>query len=1094
MLRTLLLLMYCLYFGLQINFLNGQNMRACVFKNSYARKLQFDYSKAGAAVELAADYVVNDSVLPAGVNLELFSIELGPECPDQSHAQDYVLDLWSRGFICNIYIGPGCTADVENVYDISDFLRIPMIGLSGAGVGAGTSLAFYPSLIRMSVTHTNTLSVLLRFFAYFNYTNIAVIVDRSDRFYTDMFNVIQGTIYRQTDSRFYLSTLFRQFNSRRTNAKESIRMIFKEIEQSARVVCLLANGTTTRKLMVRAAKYNMISSDYVYLAVELFQSATWGSFSWQVYDDDDNAARTAYSSLLLVSYKQSISAVQEQFERKIKEKSPKYGYIYAAREKVETVVAHFYDAIVLYASLLSSLVKMGAKVTDNEALWKIANNYSFTSPLSGLVQLDNNGDRLNDYAIKKFSDTSSRFEPFLELPFATRTVQIVDKITWKDGMSFLPPNTPRCGFRGDNPDCIVRKDSGWDARTIVTIVLIPLLIVIFGCATARFVLTRYFKGTFDPYWWRILEQELREPSIDGMGITAVQSRSHHSASGLSAARFTTTSSKDKSSKLKDTISAVKSTFTIGSLYPTCNQIFVYKTNLVGATVLPVPLKRANMEIAQAMLPLRLIQHVNLQEFYGIEVSNENLCLSHIGELCPKGNLAVLLKSSTVKLDEVFKISLVQNLVTGLSYLHKSVVASHGFLSETTCLIDSRFVLKITGYGLSVFRTEAQLHPPASNADIKIFYDYLWRAPEFLRKPMGPKGRQPGDVYSVAILMHQIILEKPPFGNPAHEEDPWIVEDEGKIKDIIMEVKRGSPPLRPRLVRNVGPDFLWDLMEQCWMENPASRPTIHKVQETIKHRAPQPGDRVTDHLIQRMEGYATTLEEEVEHKTRQFMEEKRRGEEILSRMLPKYVARAITDGMHIEPETFDSTTVFFSHLEGFEQIISRASNPLDITTILNNFYVICDAVIDKYDVYKVEVVTDAYMVVSGLPVPNGIEHASIIAKMALELTRKISGRAFDGSPDGTSVDCDLRIGMNSGSCVAGIIGIKLPRYCLFGDTVNIASRMESNGQAGKIHASTTTQELLKNNTDFSFTCRGEITIKGKGMMTTYWLHGKQQQPH
>ena len=137
----------------------------------------------------------------------------------------------------------------------------------------------------------------------------------------------------------------------------------------------------------------------------------------------------------------------------------------------------------------------------------------------------------------------------------------------------------------------------------------------------------------------------------------------------------------------------------------------------------------------------------------------------------------------------------------------------------------------------------------------------------------------------------------------------------------------------------------------------------------------------------------------------------------------------------------------------------------------------DDVIKRYDVYKVETIGDAYVVVSGLPNPNP-EHAGHIASMALDLLSVANnfniGRYRTDQRDEA---LKIRIGMHSGPVAAGVVGSSMPRYCLFGDTVNTASRMESTGEAGKIHLSLECSQELQRLGGYKIESRGIVDVKG-----------------
>ncbi|XP_013170120.1 PREDICTED: atrial natriuretic peptide receptor 2-like [Papilio xuthus] len=229
----------------------------------------------------------------------------------------------------------------------------------------------------------------------------------------------------------------------------------------------------------------------------------------------------------------------------------------------------------------------------------------------------------------------------------------------------------------------------------------------------------------------------------------------------------------------------------------------------------------------------------------------------------------------------------------------------------------------------------------------------------------------------------------------------------------------------------------------------------------------------------------TFTESIELSNQRLVAEKRKSDVLLSRMLPMAVIRRLRAQRTVPAESFDAVTIFFSDIVGFTNI-SATSTPIEVINMLNMLYRLFDEKIVQHDVYKVETIGDAYMVVSGLPQRNGNRHASEIADMSLSLMRGLEGARVPHRPEEL---LRIRAGINTGPCVAGVVGTTMPRYCLFGDTINTASRMESTGEAMKIHISQTTKKALDSIGKYEIESRGIIDIPGKGVMETFWLLGK-----
>jgi class 3 adenylate cyclase len=216
----------------------------------------------------------------------------------------------------------------------------------------------------------------------------------------------------------------------------------------------------------------------------------------------------------------------------------------------------------------------------------------------------------------------------------------------------------------------------------------------------------------------------------------------------------------------------------------------------------------------------------------------------------------------------------------------------------------------------------------------------------------------------------------------------------------------------------------------------------------------------------------------------IQEQRDRADKLLFNILPERIAEQLKQSSATIAEEFSAASVLFADIVNFTPI-SAHFGPYEVVDMLNDLFSRFDELVDKYGVEKIQVAGDGYMVAAGVPSPRP-DHATVLAELALDMLECVRNEEFlDGKHP-----IEIRIGINSGSLIAGVIGRKKYFYALWGDMVNIASRMESQGSSGKIQITRDTYELVKN--DFDCVYIGEIPIKGKGNMETWHLVRKKQE--
>lgn len=252
------------------------------------------------------------------------------------------------------------------------------------------------------------------------------------------------------------------------------------------------------------------------------------------------------------------------------------------------------------------------------------------------------------------------------------------------------------------------------------------------------------------------------------------------------------------------------------------------------------------------------------------------------------------------------------------------------------------------------------------------------------------------------------------------------------------------------------------------------------QEVVVRKSVEENLRVNE---KRLEEYNANLEHKVKERTIDLQSEKEKSDKLLLNILPLDIARELKEKGAVQSKKYESVSVLFTDFKGFS-IIAEEMEADELVSEIDYCFKEFDQIIEKYPIEKIKTIGDSYMAVGGLPVTNQT-HAVDVIKAALEIRDFLEGLKKKKEAQNKPV-FEIRIGIHTGNVVAGIVGLKKFAYDIWGDTVNLASRMESSSEAGRINISGTTYELVKDH--FVCTYRGKIKAKNKGEVDMYFVEG------
>uniref|UniRef100_A0A7E4VEA1 Guanylate cyclase n=1 Tax=Panagrellus redivivus TaxID=6233 RepID=A0A7E4VEA1_PANRE len=1050
---TIVVFLICFYAVLNVETVDLKI--GLLIPQSNATGMQF--SNTAAAVTVALDRAISENIFTVPVN---FSVVYRLEDCIEANATGYAFEMINADKI-DVLIASPCIDTAQVSANVATYYNIPVVLWGTTYDSMFSDSTVFPTLMSVVSNYKDASNVLCEMMKYFSWTSFALIYQAADdgacfAFQEDMEAVTQvreecGLAYKEPVDSW---------------AEEDIQYTLDMLKNTARIIVMCFDeDAQLRRFALKMKEAGMDTDDYVYLtfdndvksAIGLEDPPFWQDQTVPPDGRDDEAFAIA-KKMFVVSDDKTASMADnfKIFSAEVMQKMSQWPFFCTTCNTGQMAGPHsatLHDATYLYLLAVNRVLKEYGPIASyyrNGELVSKNLDVNF-SGITGSVTLGDDGVRDSSYQFYGFDDAGVA-EVYITLSMSDEGAQNLtqhfsDPATtlWRQHGGSQPLSTPLCGFKGNGcPVDIFKNYLGY----IIAGIIIAIGFVCCGIGAIYYVIRLRIKDIErQNKLWQISSNSLIPMKLKGSKMESMRSL----ASGFSS-----------TGSSKHTFESVKSNKFF--------QVFILNKERVIGIQHDVAFTTTPAMAASFRL-MRNLDHENVNKFIGITV--DQVPFFSLWRFCSRGTIQDVVSMPSLTMDGFFIYSLIRDITEGLDFIHSSFLGCHGFFRSTNCLIDERWQIKISDYGLADVRMHEKREPT----------DLLWMAPERLRSTdLTPT--KASDIFSFSIVCSEIVNMKLPW-EPGTHNGP---------DDIVYLLKKGGAnPARPVLEpasQDISPALL-HLIRDCWSENPADRPTITTIKNLLKSMNTGKSHNLMDHVFNILEQYAGSLETEVEERMKELVEEKKKSDLLLYRMLPKQVAEKLKLGQSVEPESFECVTVFFSDVVSFTTLASRCT-PLQVVNLLNDLYTLLDGIIAEHDVYKVETIGDGYLCVSGLPHRNGNEHARHVALMALAIMKGLTRFRIVHLPQER---LRMRIGLHSGPCVAGVVGLSMPRYCLFGDTVNTASRMESNGKPEKIHISADTNRFVTQIIGgFVTQLRGEVIVKGKGVMETYWLLGQEGDPN
>ncbi|OWA52165.1 Atrial natriuretic peptide receptor 2 [Hypsibius exemplaris] len=967
-------------------------------------------------------------------------------------------------------VGPACSEDVTDASKLATIYNTILITGSGSYLN---DTSRWDNNFRTAFNIGTQSAALLAVCGQFNWTRVIVIYDVEVEEHAATAQPLIDYLRKNKRSPYDYPVK----GSELTGLSKADAILHDASLQARIVLFLISPRKIIRHFLTQAHRRGMCNGDYAFFMLDPFKTDFLSPSPQNDVMDDFDATSQCYALFILSLRFDQKDPAFKTFAQQVRDHT--HVAVGAPPPEVNYYSATFHDAVLVYAVALNETIQEGRPGNNVDYMGNKMVNRTFAGCI-GPLYMDPDGDRAADFELYQTirreatsTETTPAFVKVAQFIGSRAVYEPVKPIQWLNAANTPVINRPPCDYDGNDPVCLNA------ARTTLGGALAGSFLIVFlsgfgGLAIYRYIHWRKELNNLDwlAAWEEIYihQRASSAPAVPGASIrsepetTEITQQTQNKAAGDGVQSMQKLNAKSNHSLQKSYTtkeSSVRGNTTIASFHSTLTMMRLCP----GAHVPLSSDLRAEVRVVKALACESLLK------FIAACIEPEHVTV--LGEYCSRGTLQDVLQNDAVALDWVFRISFINDIVSAMLYLQASPIVQHGRLTSRSCFIDKRFLLKVGDYGLPSFYDGVKT--PTEPGDL------LWTAPEILRAKdttsRQSEASSEGDVFAFAIILSEIILR----------ESPYFLNNT-TVDEVVKKVERGERPMfRPIVQDSFCQEEIMLMMRSCWAEDPVERPKFAQIRGSLRNLSKTNGrqrENIIDTLIERMEQYAASLEVSVDEKTHALVEEKKKTEQLLYSILPRAVAEQLKRGEAVLPESYDSVTIYFGDIVEFTTL-SAASSPNDIVTLMNDLYCRFDEIIATFDAYKVETIGDCYVIVSGLPHRNGQQHAGEIARMALTLRETMSTFQVRHLPEKR---LQLRIGLNSGPCVAGVVGFATPRYCLFGDTVNVAARMESTGEAMKIQITQTTEIILRFLGSFQTELRGVVQIKGKGEMQTYWLTG------